>query len=245
MSILRVNRSKRKHCVLHNGMITWNSLPDIFKVNVSFSMFKSKLSMLSMFFDKNMMYKIHFATIIKRVQNGKQGNITKEELHTFIGIHLVMGYNKLPTYRSYWMTQDNMGVSPIQQSMTRDNFELILGCLHLKTILKWTLNSKKSFTKLDPWHNLWMKTSRNIDHRLNTCVDESMIRFKGRSSLKQYNPMKPIKRGYKIWCLADNDGYIYKFDIYTVKSQDFNKEEHHQLLSRDDGWNIQFHLLHD
>ena len=30
MSILRVNRSKTKHCVLlHNGTITWNSLPDI------------------------------------------------------------------------------------------------------------------------------------------------------------------------------------------------------------------------
>ena len=43
MSILCVNRSKTKHCVLHNGMITWNYLPDIFKVNVSFSMFKSKV----------------------------------------------------------------------------------------------------------------------------------------------------------------------------------------------------------
>ena len=43
MSVLHVNRSKTKYCVLHNGMITWNSLPDIFKVNVSFSMFKSKV----------------------------------------------------------------------------------------------------------------------------------------------------------------------------------------------------------
>ena len=43
MSVLRVNKSKTKHCVLQNGMITWNSLPDIFKVNVSFSMFKSKV----------------------------------------------------------------------------------------------------------------------------------------------------------------------------------------------------------
>ena len=57
------------------------------------------------------------------------------------------------------------------------------------------------------------------------CVDESIVHIESRSSLKQYNPMKPIKRGYKIWCLADNDGYIYKFDIYTGKSQDFNKEE--------------------
>ena len=43
MNILRMNRSKTKHCVLHNDMIMWNSLPDIFKVNVSFSMFKSKV----------------------------------------------------------------------------------------------------------------------------------------------------------------------------------------------------------
>ena len=47
MSILCVNRAKTKHCVLHNGMITWNSLPDIFKVNVSFSMFKQGTKFLS------------------------------------------------------------------------------------------------------------------------------------------------------------------------------------------------------
>ena len=42
MSILRVKISKTKYCVLRNGMILLNSLPDIFKVNVSFSMSKSK-----------------------------------------------------------------------------------------------------------------------------------------------------------------------------------------------------------
>ena len=44
MSILSVNKSKTKHCVLNDGVITWNSsLPDIFKVIVSFSLFKSKV----------------------------------------------------------------------------------------------------------------------------------------------------------------------------------------------------------
>ena len=43
MSNLRLNRTKTKHCVLHDGMITWNSLPDVFKVNVSFLMFRSKV----------------------------------------------------------------------------------------------------------------------------------------------------------------------------------------------------------
>ena len=43
MSSLRVNRSKTKHCVLHNGMMTWNSLLDVLKVNVYLLMFKSKV----------------------------------------------------------------------------------------------------------------------------------------------------------------------------------------------------------
>ena len=34
-------------------------------------------------------------------------------------------------------------------------------------------------------------------------IDESMIPFKGRSLLKQYMPMKPVKRGYEVWCIAD------------------------------------------
>lgn len=48
-------------------------------------------------------------------------------------------------------------------------------------------------------------------------IDEAMIKFKGRSSLKQYMPAKPIKRGYKVWVRADACGYICEFEIYTGK----------------------------
>ena len=48
-------------------------------------------------------------------------------------------------------------------------------------------------------------------------IDENMILFKGQSSLKQYNPVKPIKRGYKFWSLTDMDGYLYKFEVYQGK----------------------------
>ena len=50
-------------------------------------------------------------------------------------------------------------------------------------------------------------------------IDESMILFKGRSSLKLYNPMKPIKRGYKLWEMADMDGYLFKFKVYQGKCE--------------------------
>ena len=43
MSILCMNRSETKYCVLHNGMITWNYAPDVFEVSLSFSIFKIKV----------------------------------------------------------------------------------------------------------------------------------------------------------------------------------------------------------
>ena len=43
-------------------------------------------------------------------------------------------------------------------------------------------------------------------------VDEAMIKFTGRSSVKQYMPMKPIKCGIKVWVLADShNGYFCDF----------------------------------
>ena len=40
-------------------------------------------------------------------------------------------------------------------------------------------------------------------------VDEAMIKFDGCSSLKQYMPMK---RGIKVWCLADSlNGFFSSF----------------------------------
>jgi len=39
--------------------------------------------------------------------------------------------------------------------------------------------------------------------------------------------MKPIKRGYKIWCLADQNGYIKNFQIYQGKDEQVSDEFKH------------------
>ena len=49
-------------------------------------------------------------------------------------------------------------------------------------------------------------------------VDKTMVKFKGRSLLKQYQALKPIKCGFKIWCIADStNGYVGNFIVY-IKS---------------------------
>ena len=34
--------------------------------------------------------------------------------------------------------------------------------------------------------------------------------------MKQYLPLKPVKRGFKVWAMADSlNGYLYDFKVYT------------------------------
>ena len=48
-----------------------------------------------------------------------------------------------------------------------------------------------------------------------------MIKFQGRSSLKQYMPLKPTKRGIKVWVAADStNSYFTRFEVYSGKKDD-------------------------
>lgn len=44
-------------------------------------------------------------------------------------------------------------------------------------------------------------------------VDEQIVPFKGRSSMRTYNPKKPKKWGYKIFVLSGIDGLVYNFKM--------------------------------
>ena len=49
-------------------------------------------------------------------------------------------------------------------------------------------------------------------------INEAMTKFQGRSSLKQYMPQKPIKRGIKVWVLAEStNGFFSRLEVYTGK----------------------------
>ncbi|KAL3208978.1 hypothetical protein MRX96_038459 [Rhipicephalus microplus] len=66
----------------------------------------------------------------------------------------------------------------------------------------------------------WQTLMREYKPSSVVAIDESMILFKGRSAMKQYMPLKPkIKRGYKVWSIADSDTeYLCKFDFYQGRT---------------------------
>ena len=48
-------------------------------------------------------------------------------------------------------------------------------------------------------------------------VDELIIPFKGRSSLKQYVRNKPHKQGIKVFARTGSSGIVYDFEMYMGK----------------------------
>ena len=103
--------------------------------------------------------------------------------------------------------------------MPRNWFAEILLHLHVNDNLLMPRDNTDHLYKLRPLiESLNSRYVRLYNISKQVSIDESMILFKGRSSLKQYNPMKPIKRGYKLWVRADMDGYISKFDVYQGRN---------------------------
>ena len=71
------------------------------------------------------------------------------------------------------------------------------------------------------WHvmTLLQQSSKQVwvPHQENS-IDEGMIPFTGRSSIKQCMKDKPNKQGLKMWKLVDSiSSYLYAFDIYKGK----------------------------
>ena len=133
-----------------------------------------------------------------------------------------MGINQLPAVKDYWKKSEYLHYSPIADRIPRDRFLEISWYIHF--VDNSTLQPRGS-----PGHDRLGNVCPVIDHlsakfaeayhpHKEVAVDEAMIKFQGRSSLKQYMPKKPIKRGIKVWVLGDSQtGYFSKFDIYCGK----------------------------
>ena len=154
------------------------------------------------FFDVEVQESIVFQSNLYIQQ--KQRNVPTFSLHDlrgFLGINVVMGYHKLPSIAHYWSNHPDLNVPIVSSTMTRRRFQSLLANLHVNddSLPAGTDKLWKVRPLIDSLNKNFQKL---YDVRRTQSVDESMILFKGRSCLKQYNPKKPIKRGYKFWVRA-------------------------------------------
>ena len=145
-----------------------------------------------------------------------------DELKAYFGFQILMGFNRLPEIRDYWSTNSYFHYFPIASRISRNRFLEIQRFLHFVDNSSIASRGEPEYDRLAKVRPVIKSLQHSFfesykPHRENA-IDEAMIKFKGRSSIKQYLPKKPVKRGFKVWVRADSiNGYICDFDIYTGK----------------------------
>jgi hypothetical protein len=151
-----------------------------------------------------------------------------------------MGYHRLPELLMYWERQPDTGygLGIVHQAMTRERFKFI--SKHLACADHGELDKDKQLkVRKDPIYKIRSLVDV-LNKQFNECrrpprwqsIDESMVKFKGRSMLRQTMKGKPIKSGFKIWSRCCSRGYTYNFEIYhgarigeTLKDSNFTMVE--------------------
>ena len=137
-----------------------------------------------------------------------------------MGFMILMGINKLPEIRDYWSTNEYLHYVPIADRISRDRFEQITHYLHFTDNDSLPSRGEEGYSRLqkvDPVISHLKDRFKSVYYpHCEVSIDEAMIPFKGRSSMKQYLPLKPVKRGFKVWAMSDaTNGYMCDFSVYT------------------------------
>ena len=152
-------------------------------------------------------------------------DVTTNEIKAFIGILVAMGCHRVPSLEMFWASDPLFRVQPVANVMPRVQFRKILQAIHVNDDSQAPSRGDVMFDKLHKLRPMIDLLNKGFQEQSITStsqsIDEAIVLFKGRSGIKQYMPLKPTKRGYKIWVRSDSStGYVYQFQVYTGKDQD-------------------------
>jgi len=185
----------------------------------------SPLEYFKKFIDSDMIKNISYQTNLYSTQkSGFSMNTNETEIEQFIGIHLIMSIIKLPSYKMFWNQYLRQPI--VADNMSRNRFDKLRSNIHFvdnTLCLPSNHPLHDKLFKVRPFIESIKNNFKLIDLEEHLCVDEIIIPFKGRSTMKQYNKAKPHKWGIKVFALASKSGFVHDFEFYvgkgTIKSK--------------------------
>ncbi|XP_008179985.1 piggyBac transposable element-derived protein 3-like [Acyrthosiphon pisum] len=172
------------------------------------------LKYFSLFFDDTVLQLIiDFSMKYAKEQNRHDFFIEKSELLKFLGIMILTGYHTLPQMDCYWSKDEDKEVTLVRNTMSRNKFRFIKKNLHLAD--NHNLNPLDKFSKLRPFFDLLNQKFVQFGiFAHNLSIDEEMVPYFGRHSCKMFIRGKPVRFGFKLWCLTSENGYLFQFSPY-------------------------------
>ena len=176
-----------------------------------------------LFFDDEVINYTVTMTNLYAMQKGKPAfSVTPDEVRGVLAILMISGYVQLPSRRMFWENTDDVHNPAVSSIMSVNRFEEILRYLHFADNKNLAAGDKMAkvrplYSMLNERFLLFWPPEQELD------VDESMIPYYGKHSAKQFIRGKPIRFGFKLWCLntrlhsAKRCGQIYTHFVWTVK----------------------------
>ena len=116
---------------------------------------KDPISVFLEVFPYQLMEHILFHTNLYATQSGRTFSLlTLVELYIFLGINLLMGIKKMPSYKVYWANEEALHDTFISRHMSCRRFSWILSNLHLNDNFcnqKEMIQISIAFIKLGPY----------------------------------------------------------------------------------------------
>ena len=138
--------------------------------------------------------------------------VTVDEIKTFVFIVMLSGYLPVPQRRLLWSDGLDCHNMLVTSSMRVNRFEEIMRNLHIANNAH--IDDERLY-KVRPIINAINAAGKIIGFSSNLSVDESMLPYYGRHSTKQYIRGKPVRFGFKMWCLCGHDGFLYHAQTYA------------------------------
>lgn len=159
-------------------------------------------------------------------KTGRVLNASGNEIRKLFGIHLLIGIFNYPRLYLFW--RQNTRLAVIADIMTRDRFTTLRSALHFvpedqPSSAEERLNP---LWKVQPVINQVKRACRKLERVSgNYSIDEQMIPFTGRCSLRQVVRNKPRPVGLKNFVIATSEGLMIDFEIYLGARTAFTERE--------------------
>lgn len=175
------------------------------------------LSYFKTFWDDSITKNLVEQTNLYSVQmHGKNITTTSQQIEQFIGMQMLMGIVRMPNYVSYWA--NGLRYEPIASVMPLKCYQNLRKFLHVNDNSKKDepMNKDNRLYKIQPVLDTVRQNCLLVEPEINHSIDEQIIPAKTRySGIRQYNPKKPTKWGFKNFVRAGKSGMMYDFFLYA------------------------------
>ena len=189
---------------------------------------KSPRELIDLFLTDELLEQIaHNSNEYAMSTSGAAPNITAQDIRTYIAVLELSGYCSVTDVRFYWSNTEDTENKLVKSAISRDRFLTIKKFFHLPDQDKFAQVNKRD--KKEGEVDRFRKVRYLVTHMQNKFSehfvpeqamshDEAMIKYFGKSGLKQSIRNKPIRFGFKAWCLCTPKGYMAMFELYQGKA---------------------------